>query len=244
MSLVLNVMDLHVSYGPIKALRGVSLSVSQGETVAIVGANGAGKSTLMRALSGIIPIATGQADFLGLNILRSKPHVLARHGMLHVPEGRGTLQGMSVEENLKLAWEVRPTDRSFEKAVQEVYSRFPRLQERSLQLAGNLSGGEQQMLAIARALINRPRLLLVDEPSMGLSPRLAQEVFQALAEMRDSGMTILLVEQSVRRALDIAHRAYVLSHGVFTASGESTQLIEDPTVVTSYLGTDIQPEPI
>lgn len=236
MSEVLDVKDLHVSYGPIKALRGISLNVSEGETVAIVGANGAGKSTLMRALSGILGIASGQAKFLGNDISQTKPHLLARQGMLHVPEGRGTLQGMTVLENLKLAWEIRPTEIAFESGLEEVYAHFPRLQERCLQPAGNLSGGEQQMLAIARALINRPKLLLVDEPSMGLSPLFAKEVFKVLASLRDSGMTILLVEQNVRSALNLAHRAYVLNQGVFLMSGSAAQLADDPVVMASYLG--------
>jgi len=236
MTPILDVADLHVSYGQIKALRGVSLGVAPGETVAIVGANGAGKSTLMRALSGIQPIASGRARFMDHDISRSRPHVLARQGMLHVPEGRGTLQGMRVEENLRLAWESRPADRAFDAAADEVYDRFPRLRERRSQLAGNLSGGEQQMLAIGRALVNRPRLLLVDEPSMGLSPLFAAEVFKVLAELRDSGMTILLVEQNVRSALGLAHRAYVLNHGVFVASGDARQLAEDPAIMSSYLG--------
>lgn len=236
MSNVLEVNDLHVSYGPIKALRGVSLSISEGETVSIVGANGAGKSTLMRALSGILPIASGQAFFLGGQIHHVKPHLLARAGMLHVPEGRGTLHGMSVHENLRLAWEIRPTPVRFEEGLAEVYTYFPRLSERSAQLAGNLSGGEQQMLAIGRALINRPKLLLVDEPSMGLSPLFAKEVFKVLAQLRDSGMTILLVEQNVRSALNLAHRAYVLNQGVFIASGDAAALANDPLVMASYLG--------
>lgn len=236
MSLVLDVNDLHVSYGPIKALRGVSLRVSEGETVSIVGANGAGKSTLMRALSGILPLASGRATFLDHDIRLTKAHELARLGMLHVPEGRGTLQGMVVEENLRLAWEIRPTDTPFETAAQEVYQRFPRLGERRKQLAGGLSGGEQQMLAIGRALINRPRLLLVDEPSMGLSPLFSKEVFKVLAELRDSGMTILLVEQNVRSALNLAHRAYVLNQGVFLTSGDAAELAKDPAIMASFLG--------
>ena len=236
MSVVLETSDLHVSYGPIRALRGINLSISQGETVAIVGANGAGKTTLMRALSGVLPIASGSARFLDRDIRTAAAHTLARSGMLHVPEGRGTLQNMRVEENLRLAWEIRPTQTAFEDAIEVVFQRFPRLAERREQLAGNLSGGEQQMLAIGRALINRPTLLLVDEPSMGLSPLFAQEVFRVLAELRDSGMTILLVEQNVRSALSLAHRAYVLSHGVFTASGDAAAMAEDPAVVAGYLG--------
>lgn len=233
---LLEVRNLHASYGPIRALRGISLSVSEGETVAIIGANGAGKSTLMRALSGILPIASGEARFLNQDIRLAQPHALARAGMLHVPEGRGTLQGMRVEENLRLAWDIRPASTPFATAVEFVYEQFPRLRERCQQLAGNLSGGEQQMLAIARALINRPRLLLVDEPSMGLSPLITSEVFRVLTELRDSGMTILIVEQNVRRALNLAHRALVLSHGEFTASGDAATLAKDPMVMASYLG--------
>jgi branched-chain amino acid transport system ATP-binding protein len=236
MSAVLAATDLHVSYGPIRAVRGLSLQVEAGETVAIVGANGAGKSTLMRALSGVLPIASGEAHFLGQDIRKTPPHMLARSGMLHVPEGRGTLHNMQVEENMRLAWEIRPTAVSFEEAAQSVFERFPRLRERRHQLAGNLSGGEQQMLAIGRALINRPKLLLVDEPSMGLSPLFANEVFHVLAELRDSGMTILLVEQNVRRALALAHRAYILSHGVFIATGDAASMADDPMVVAGYLG--------
>jgi branched-chain amino acid transport system ATP-binding protein len=233
---LLEVRDLHASYGPIRALRGISLSVAAGETVAIVGANGAGKSTLMRALSGILPIASGEARFLDRDIRLARPHALARAGMLHVPEGRGTLQGMRVEENLRLAWEIRPSATPFENALALVYDRFPRLRERHAQAAGNLSGGEQQMLAIARALINRPQLLLVDEPSMGLSPLFTREVFRVLAELRDSGMTILIVEQNVRSALSLAHRAYVLNQGVFTASGSAAEMAGDPAIVAGYLG--------
>lgn len=236
MNPVLDATDLHVSYGPIRAVRGISLQVQAGETVAIVGANGAGKSTLMRALSGVLPIASGAAHFLGSDIRNTPPHMLARNGMLHVPEGRGTLHNMRVEENMRLAWEIRPTEIPFPEAAQLVFERFPRLYERRHQLAGNLSGGEQQMLAIGRALINRPKLLLVDEPSMGLSPLFANEVFHVLAELRDSGMTILLVEQNVRRALELAHRAYVLSHGVFVATGDAAAMAEDPMVVAGYLG--------
>lgn len=236
MSQILEVSDLHVSYGPIKALRGVDLTVAEGETVSIVGANGAGKSTLMRALSGILPISSGNATFLGNDIRSIKAHQLARMGMLHVPEGRGTLQGMVVEENLRLAWEIRPAETPFEEAVEQVYKRFPRLGERRKQLAGGLSGGEQQMLAIGRALVNPPRLLLVDEPSMGLSPLFSKEVFRVLAELRDSGMTILLVEQNVRSALDLAHRAYVLNQGVFLTSGDAAELARDPAIMASFLG--------
>ncbi|MDR7096029.1 ABC transporter ATP-binding protein [Hydrogenophaga laconesensis] len=233
---LLSVDNLHASYGPIRALRGVSFEVREGETVSVIGANGAGKTSLMRAISGLLPLSEGKASFLGKDIRTSAPHQLARMGMLHVPEGRGTLQTMLVEENLRLAWEIRPTDRPFADAVAEVYSRFPRLQERSTQLAGNLSGGEQQMLAVARAIINRPQLLLLDEPSMGLSPRFTSEVFRALRELRDAGVSILLVEQNVSRALGLAHRAMVLTHGEFTLEGPAADLAHDPRVMASYMG--------
>ena len=233
---ILSVRDLHVSYGPIRALRGLDLTVHAGETVAIVGANGAGKTTLMRAISGLLPLARGTVHFLNHSVAHTPTHALAQAGMLHVPEGRGTLQRMMVDENLRLAWEIRPSETSFENALGDVYQRFPRLQERRHQMAGNLSGGEQQMLAIARALMNRPQLLLLDEPSMGLSPLYRQEVFRILADLRDTGLGILLVEQNVRSALRLAHRAHVLSQGVFTASGQASELADDPAVLAGYLG--------
>jgi branched-chain amino acid transport system ATP-binding protein len=233
---ILNVEGLGANYGPIRALRGVSLTVRAGETVAVIGANGAGKTSLMRALSGILPISQGSASFLGKDIARTPTHALARAGLLHVPEGRGTLQSMPVLENLRLAWEIRPGDQSFEAALAKAYERFPRLGERSAQPAGNLSGGEQQMLAVARAIMNRPQLLLLDEPSMGLSPRFVGEVFKALAELRDAGVAILLVEQNVSRALQLSHRAMVLTHGEFTLEGESRALASDPRIMASYLG--------
>jgi branched-chain amino acid transport system ATP-binding protein len=232
---VLQVDELHVSYGPIRALRGISLRVAAGETVAIVGANGAGKTTLMGALSGILSIAAGGARFLGRDIAKTSPHRLARQGMLHVPEGRGTLQRMPVAENLRLAWEIRPCATPFDAAAQQVFARFPRLLARRDQLAGNLSG-EQQMLAIARAVINPPTLLLLDEPSMGLSPLLRKEVFQIVQELRDAGMTILLVEQNVGSALRVAHRAYVLNQGVFVGEGSAAALMDDPAIMAGYLG--------
>ena len=233
---ILSVRDLHVSYGPIRALRGLDLTVQAGETVAIVGANGAGKTTLMRAISGLLPMAQGTIHFLDHAVANTPTHALAQAGMLHVPEGRGTLQRMLVDENLRLAWEIRASETSFEAALNDVYQRFPRLQERRHQMAGNLSGGEQQMLAIARALMNRPQLLLLDEPSMGLSPLYRQEVFRILADLRNTGLGILLVEQNVRSALRLAHRAHVLSQGVFTASGKASDLANDPAVLAGYLG--------
>ena len=235
---ILSVMDLSANYGPIRALRGVSLSVREGETVAVIGANGAGKTSLMRAISGILPLSGGRANFDGLELGKARAHELARRGMLHVPEGRGTLQTMRVRENLQLAWEIRPTDVPLEQALDKAYARFPRLRERSDQLAGNLSGGEQQMLAVARAIVNRPRLLLLDEPSMGLSPLFTNEVFKALAEIRDAGVAILIVEQNVSKALQLAHRAMVLSHGEIALEGSARELAADPRVMASYMGQE------
>lgn len=235
---ILSVRDLTASYGPIRALRGVSLEVREGETLAVVGANGAGKTSLMRAVSGILPLSGGSATFDGLDIARAKPHQLAHRGMLHVPEGRGTLQTLRVWENLQLAWEIRPTDVPFEQALEKVYARFPRLAERRDQQAGNLSGGEQQMLSVARAIINRPRLLLLDEPSMGLSPLFTKEVFKALTEIRDAGVAILIVEQNVSKALQLAHRAMVLTHGEITLEGPAHELARDPRVMASYMGQE------
>lgn len=234
--ILLKVQGLGANYGPIRALRGVTLEVKEGETVAVIGANGAGKTSLMRAISGILPISAGTATFLGLDIAKTPTHELARQGMLHVPEGRGTLQTMLVEDNLRLAWEIRPANMTFEHALKNVYARFPRLQERKDQWAGNLSGGEQQMLSVARAIINRPQLLLIDEPSMGLSPMFTKEVFRALAELRDAGVAILLVEQNVTRALELSHRAMVLTHGEFTLEGSAKDLAKDPRVMASYMG--------
>lgn len=238
--IILDVRSLSASYGPIRALRGVSLQVGEGETVAVVGANGAGKTSLMRAISGILPITGGSTTFDGIDIGKARTHQLALKGMLHVPEGRGTLQTMRVRENLQLAWEIRPTTVPFEEALGKVYARFPRLLERSEQLAGNLSGGEQQMLAVARAIINQPRLLLLDEPSMGLSPLLTTEVFRALAEIRDAGVSILIVEQNVSRALRLADRAMVLTHGEITLEGSASELAADPRVLASYMGQGAQ----
>jgi len=217
-------------------LDSADLTLNPGDKIGLIGANGAGKTSLMRAISGLLPLSGGSARFLDQDIRRCAPHQLARMGMLHVPEGRGTLQTMLVEENLRLAWEIRPTTIAFERAVSQVYERFPRLLERRAQLAGNLSGGEQQMLAVARAIINRPRLLLLDEPSMGLSPRFTSEVFRALRELRDAGVSILLVEQNVSRALGLADRAMVLTHGEFTLEGSATDLSNDPRVMASYMG--------
>ena len=237
MTSLLVVSDLSVQYGAVRALRGVSFEVAPGETVAIIGANGAGKTTLMRALSGLVPVSGGTMKFDGAELRTIPPHARARGLLLHIPEGRGVFGRMSVEDNLRLAWEMQPARaKVYEQCVGRVFERFPRLKERRSQQAGSLSGGEQQMLALSRALVSPPRLLLVDEPSLGLSPLLTKEVFKVLKELRDEGGSILLVEQNVRSALALADRAFVLSHGVFTASGEASALARDPAIVSAYLG--------
>jgi branched-chain amino acid transport system ATP-binding protein len=233
---ILEVEDLHAGYGPIKAVRGCSLVLSPGETVAVIGANGAGKTTLLRALSNLLPHEQGRVKFLGEPADGAPPHHLARRGMLHIPEGRGTLGRLAVHENLRIAYDARPASQPFEDALKRVFARFPRLGERQGQTAGSLSGGEQQMLALARALINPPRLLLVDEPSLGLSPAMVVEAFRALREFRDSGMTILLVEQNVLSALKLANRAYVLRQGQIVMQGDSGKLLAEGDMLKHYLG--------
>lgn len=236
MAALLSVKSMSVSYGPIRALRDCSLEIGAGETVAVVGANGAGKSTLMRALSGIVPIASGEAVFDGVPINGRMPHELVRAGVIHIPEGRGTIRHMSVWENLRLAYDMRSPDHPFEQGLDRVFARFPRLRERLAQKAGNLSGGEQQMLALARALVGQPRLLLVDEPSLGLSPLLTKEAFAVLAEFRQTGVTLLLVEQNVRAALSLADRGYVLRTGEIVISGAAAELLQHPQIMSQYLG--------
>jgi branched-chain amino acid transport system ATP-binding protein len=235
--ILIDARDIHVSYGRIEALKGVSLSVGSGEVVAVVGANGAGKTTLLRTLSDMIPTQSGSVLMCGLPLPYGGPHKLARHGLLHIPEGRGTLQTLTVLDNLQIAFDVRPTKDTFESALKEVYRHFPRLEERCGQLAGNLSGGEQQMLALARAIINRPRLLLLDEPSLGLSPRMVSEAYRTLRDLKAQGLTILLVEQNVKLALRFADRAYVLRQGRVVRQGLCQELLQDPNFVAHYLGT-------
>ncbi len=234
---ILAVDMLEVAYGPIRALRGCSLTVSAGETVAVVGANGAGKTTLLRAISNVLPHTGGEVRFDGTTTRGRRADQLALAGLLQVPEGRGIIGRLSVAENLQLAWALRPDEGGFEAASRRVFARFPRLQERLSQRAGSMSGGEQQMLALARAIISPPRVLLVDEPSLGLSPVMVSEVFSVLKAFRESGVTILLVEQNVRQALAIADRAYVLRQGTIVAEGSGQTLLSDPAMLRYYLGS-------
>jgi branched-chain amino acid transport system ATP-binding protein len=232
---VLAADDLSVSYGPIKAVRGCSFSLCEGETVAVVGANGAGKTTIMRALSNLIPHQGGVIKFEGRTTKNVPAYALARAGLLHVPEGRGVLGRITVLENLQIAFDVRPSVHTFEHALETVFARFPRLKERQYQYAGLLSGGEQQMLALARAIVNPPKVLLVDEPSLGLAPRMIRETFDVLTEFRRAGMAVLLVEQNVRHALMLADRGYVLRQGEVVMEGIGKRLLEHESELKQYL---------
>lgn len=239
MSALLSVQNLEVNYGAIRALRGVTLNVQPGETVAVIGANGAGKSTLMRTLSGLLRPVAGSAVFGHMDLAKAAPHAIARGGLLHIPEGRGTLGRLTVAENLRIAYDRDPeatSGESFEQACERVFLRFPRLKERLKQAAGSMSGGEQQQLAMARPLLAKPKLLMLDEPSLGLSPVMVYTVFSVLRELRDAGMTILIVEQNARAALRLSHRAYVLKQGRMVHEGKSTDLLADNAVLSHYLG--------
>jgi len=234
---VLAVDRAHVGYGPIKAVRGCTLAIERGETVAVVGANGAGKTTLMRAISNMLPLQDGSIAFLGKSTAGLESHELARQGMLHIPEGRGTIPNITVNENLRVAYDVRPAQIGFAEAAARVFERFPRLKERADSKAGNLSGGEQQMLALARAIVNPPQLLLIDEPSLGLSPIMIAQAYGAMRHFQQDGMTILLVEQNVRAALSFAHRGYVIKQGEIVLSGTGSELLADGNLLQHYLGT-------
>lgn len=233
---LLSIQDLHVAYGNIAALRGISIEVREGEIVTLIGANGAGKSTLLRAISGIVPIRSGRITFDSMNLGSIPAHDIVKIGVAHVPEGRGIFANLTVQENLKLSTWSRKDRNNVQRDYQLVFELFPRLAERQEQLAGTLSGGEQQMLAVGRALMTRGRLVLLDEPSMGLAPLLVQEIFQIVREINATGTTILLVEQNARQALGLAHRGYVLETGVLTGSGTSEELISNPNIKAAYLG--------
>jgi branched-chain amino acid transport system ATP-binding protein len=233
---LLSVQDLKVSYGNILALQGISLEVCEGEIVALIGANGAGKSTLLRAISGLVPIRSGNITFGSVNLVTTPAHRIVELGVAHVPEGRGIFANLTVLENLKLATWSRKDRRDLQKEYQRIFEIFPRLAERQHQLAGTLSGGEQQMLAVARALMTRGKLVLLDEPSMGLAPVLVREIFQTIHEINAAGTTILLVEQNARQALKLANRGYVLETGQLTVAGSARELLDNPNVKAAYLG--------
>ena len=234
---LLQIDELQCHYGPIQALHGVSLQVNSGELVAMVGANGAGKTTLLHTLSGVHRASSGQIHFDGREISRDKPHRIVATGICHVPEGRQVFAPLSVEDNLRLGGYARRRESDWlESRLAEIYQLFPILEERSAQAAGTLSGGQQQMLAIGRALLGRPRLLLLDEPSMGLAPLLVQEIFGVIRQLNEQGVTILLVEQNARAALGIADRGHVLETGRVVLSAPADELLQDEAVRKAYLG--------
>ncbi|UUZ62817.1 ABC transporter ATP-binding protein [Polaromonas sp. P1-6] len=233
---MLEITQLKAGYRGIEALKGVSLNVSEGEMVAIIGANGAGKSTLLNSLSGVVRAMSGRITFDGQDITRLPPHLIARVGLLHVPEGRQVLASMTVRENLMLGRLARGSRAGFHE-IDKVVALFPILEERMMQAAGTLSGGQQQMMAIGRALMGSPRVLLLDEPSLGLSPLMTHQVFDALAKLHKDGLTIVLVEQNARRALAATQRAYVLERGLIVQHGDSQALLNDPAVIEHYLGS-------
>ena len=233
---MLKVENINVYYGAIHALKGISVEVKEGEIVTLIGANGAGKSTILRTISGLLRTKTGNVLFEGKSVAAMAPEEIVKKGISQVPEGRRIFANMSVEENLELGAYIRSDKPGIRKDIDKVFERFPRLGERRKQIAGTLSGGEQQMLAIGRGLMSQPRLLLLDEPSMGLAPLLVKEIFSIIKEINASGTTILLVEQNANMALSIAHQAYVLETGRITLSGSAKELMESEEVRKAYLG--------
>ena len=233
---LLEIKDLEVNYGVIKAIKGVSFDVNEGEIIALIGANGAGKTTILHTITGLIQAKKGSIVFDGKELTKTPPHKIVSMGMAHVPEGRRIFQQLSVLENLKLGAYTRKDKSEIASTLKMVYERFPRLEERKNQVAGTLSGGEQQMLAMGRALMSKPRIILMDEPSMGLSPLLVSEIFDIIKVINESGTTVLLVEQNAKKALSIAERAYVLETGKITLSGDAKDLINDESVKKAYLG--------
>jgi branched-chain amino acid transport system ATP-binding protein len=236
MSVLLNVKNLKVSYGGINAVKGIDLHVDQGELVALIGANGAGKSSSLKAIAGALTPSAGEIQFSGHRIEKMPAYDLVQLGLGMVPEGRGVFKRMTILENLQMGAFLKKDANAVKQKLEEVYSYFPRLKERLSQLAGTLSGGEQQMVAMGRAMMAEPQLLLLDEPSMGLSPIMVETIFDVIRNLSASGMTILLVEQNARLALQVANRAYVMESGLITLSGSGKELLEDSRVRTAYLG--------
>ena len=232
---LLKVTGLKVAYGGIQAVKGVSFEVREGELVSLIGANGAGKTTTLKAITGIQPVAAGDIEYLGKPVKGQGAWDLVRQGLMMVPEGRGTFTRMTITENLQMGAFVR-TDREVDDDIEKVFVIFPRLNERRHQLAGTMSGGEQQMLAMGRALMARPKVLLMDEPSMGLSPIMVDKIFEVVNDIHGRGVTVLLVEQNASRALQLATRGYVMDSGEVTMSGDAKTLLNDPKVRAAYLG--------
>jgi branched-chain amino acid transport system ATP-binding protein len=235
--MLLELRDIHVHYGKIEALKGISLKVDEGEIVSLIGANGAGKTTTLKTISGLRPLSAGEVVFDGVNINKMAGHRRVLAGIGQAPEGRGIFPGMTVHENLLMGAYARKDDHS--KELEEAFELFPRLRERRTQAAGTMSGGEQQMLAIGRALMAKPKVLLLDEPSMGLAPMLVQQIFSIIEEINRRGTTVLLVEQNAQQALQLAHRAYVLETGHVVKSAPAADLLDDPQVRAAYLGGDL-----
>ena len=234
--ILLKVSRLKVAYGGIQAVKGVSFEVKAGELVSLIGANGAGKSTTLKAITGLQPVADGEIEYLGQSIKGQGAWDLVKQGLVMVPEGRGTFTRMTITENLQMGAYIRNDTREIAADIDKVFGIFPRLKERRSQLAGTMSGGEQQMLAMGRALMARPKVLLLDEPSMGLSPIMVDKIFEVIADIYAQGVTILLVEQNASRALQIANRGYVMESGEVTMTGEGKTLLNDPKVRAAYLG--------
>ena len=232
---MLRVNGLKVAYGGIQAVKGVGFEVRQGELVSLIGANGAGKTTTLKAVTGLQPVAAGDIEFMGRSIKGQGPWDLVKQGLVMVPEGRGCFTRMTITENLMMGAFVR-SDAEIEADIDKVFTIFPRLKERRAQLSGTMSGGEQQMLAMGRALMARPKVLLLDEPSMGLSPIMVDKIFEVVADIHQRGTTILLVEQNASRALQLANRGYVMESGEVTMNGDAKQLLDDPKVRAAYLG--------
>ncbi len=233
---MLKVTGLKVAYGGIQAVKGVSFEVHQGELVSLIGANGAGKTTTLKAITGTQVVADGQIEFMGRSIKGQGAWDLVKQGLVMVPEGRGTFTRMTITENLQMGAFVRNDDAEIAVDIDKVFAIFPRLKERRAQLAGTMSGGEQQMLAMGRALMARPKVLLLDEPSMGLSPIMVDKIFEVVADIHSRGTTVLLVEQNASRALGLATRGYVMESGEVTMSGDAKALLNDPKVRAAYLG--------
>ena len=233
---MLEVRDLQVYYGMIHAIKGISFDVNQGEVIALIGANGAGKTTTLHTITGLLAPKSGSVLFEGKDITKVPAHKIVSMGIAYVPEGRRVFAELSVYENLKMGAYTRKDKKEIEESLANVYKRFPRLEERKNQMAGTLSGGEQQMLAMGRALMSKPKIILMDEPSMGLSPIFVNEIFDIIRAVSESGTTVLLVEQNAKKALSISDRAYVLETGTITMSGKAKDLLEDEAVKKAYLG--------
>lgn len=234
---MLKIEGLNVYYGNIHAIKDISIEVNEGEIVSLIGANGAGKTTTLQTISGLLKPRSGSIEFLGYDLLKTEAHKILQLGVAQVPEGRRVFSNLTVKENLQMgSYSINDTAEAIKADRKSVYDRFPRLRERKKQFAGTLSGGEQQMLAMGRALMSRPKILILDEPSMGLSPLLVKEIFEIIKAVNESGVTVLLVEQNAKRALSISDRAYVLETGRIVKEGKASELLEDEAIKKAYLG--------